>query len=286
MLMASSTWTVRCTSTQRRLLRPSRCLHTPHWSELVLAGATVALHPGRTGGDSDTGLGFEVDDLDTTLELAVSVGGRITEALRERPEEGIRVRSSPTPRATSSPSPNRPTERRVSSRTCRHAAMSPQNGCHAPQATRSEPDGVGKSPTGGLTLRKPEPARPMRLEKLQTSRRPFRQHLASVDERHHGLGKVLSGAAGHRVFADRLLDPLRVVPVIARDLGPLRDLLTAGTHLNSWRRRSGGREGAADLRMPMSNSSSPTHPTASRYCVNIAGSAAIARSATPCPSSR
>ena len=66
-------------------------LHTPHWSELVLAGATVALHPGRTGSDSDTGLGFEVDDLDTTLELAVSVGGRITEALRERPEEGIRV---------------------------------------------------------------------------------------------------------------------------------------------------------------------------------------------------
>src|SRR6478735_12517735 len=66
-------------------------LHTPHWSELVLAGATVALHPGRTGGDSNTGLGFEVDDLDVALATAVSLGGRVVDPPRDRPGEGIRI---------------------------------------------------------------------------------------------------------------------------------------------------------------------------------------------------
>ena len=66
-------------------------LHTPYWSELVVAGATVALHPGRTGGDRDTGLGFEVDDLDAASETAVSRGGRVADPPRERPGEGIRI---------------------------------------------------------------------------------------------------------------------------------------------------------------------------------------------------
>jgi predicted enzyme related to lactoylglutathione lyase len=66
-------------------------LHTPYWSELVVAGATVALHPGRSGGDRDTGLGFEVDDLDAALATATSLGGRITDPPRERPGEGIRI---------------------------------------------------------------------------------------------------------------------------------------------------------------------------------------------------
>ena len=66
-------------------------LHTPYWSELVVAGATVALHPGRTGGDLETGLGFEVDDLDMALETATSLGGRVVDAPRERPGEGIRI---------------------------------------------------------------------------------------------------------------------------------------------------------------------------------------------------
>jgi predicted enzyme related to lactoylglutathione lyase len=45
-------------------------LHSPYWSEVVVAGATVALHPGRVGDDRETGLGFEVDDLDAALEHA------------------------------------------------------------------------------------------------------------------------------------------------------------------------------------------------------------------------
>src|SRR4051794_4592601 len=66
-------------------------LHTPYWSELVVAGATVALHPGRSGGDSDTGLGFEVDDLDAALGTATSLGARVTAPPRVRPGEGIRI---------------------------------------------------------------------------------------------------------------------------------------------------------------------------------------------------
>jgi predicted enzyme related to lactoylglutathione lyase len=66
-------------------------LSTPYWSELVVAGATVALHPGRTGGDRATGLGFEVDDLESALETATIRGGRVTDPPRDRSGEGIRI---------------------------------------------------------------------------------------------------------------------------------------------------------------------------------------------------
>jgi predicted enzyme related to lactoylglutathione lyase len=66
-------------------------MHTRYWSEVVVAGAIVALHPGRTGGDSETGLGFEVDDLDAALATAASLGGRVVEPPRDRPRERIRV---------------------------------------------------------------------------------------------------------------------------------------------------------------------------------------------------
>ena len=66
-------------------------LHTPYWSELVVAGATIALHPGRTGPDGYTGLGLEVDDLEAALEAATSFGARIIDPPRARPEERIRI---------------------------------------------------------------------------------------------------------------------------------------------------------------------------------------------------
>jgi predicted enzyme related to lactoylglutathione lyase len=66
-------------------------LHTPYWSELVVAEATVALHPGRAAGELETGLGFEVDDLESVLELAMSQGGRISQPAQDRPNEGIRI---------------------------------------------------------------------------------------------------------------------------------------------------------------------------------------------------
>jgi len=66
------------------------------WSELTVAGATVALHPAGTGAQTPTGLGssglgFEVDDLDEALRLTTAVGGRVTSPPRDRPRERIRL---------------------------------------------------------------------------------------------------------------------------------------------------------------------------------------------------
>ena len=64
---------------------------SPYWSEFIVAGTTVALHPGGGGTETRTGLGFEVQNLEVALERATEVGGRITSPPRERPDERIRV---------------------------------------------------------------------------------------------------------------------------------------------------------------------------------------------------
>src|SRR3954447_1833300 len=61
------------------------------WSELTVAGATVALHPGGIGAQTPSGLGFEVDALDEALRQAKAAGGRVTSAPRDRPRERIRL---------------------------------------------------------------------------------------------------------------------------------------------------------------------------------------------------
>ena len=66
-------------------------ISSPHWSEFILAGTNIALHPGGGGNDTRTGLGFEVNDLDAALQRAIEAGGRIKSPPRERPEEQIRV---------------------------------------------------------------------------------------------------------------------------------------------------------------------------------------------------
>jgi predicted enzyme related to lactoylglutathione lyase len=66
-------------------------MSSPYWSELSVAGANIALHPGGGGTETRTGLGFEVQNLDIALERATEVGGRITTPPRERPDERIRV---------------------------------------------------------------------------------------------------------------------------------------------------------------------------------------------------
>jgi predicted enzyme related to lactoylglutathione lyase len=62
-----------------------------HWSEFTVAGATIALHSGGSGADTQTGLGFEVDDLDAAIQQASDAGGRVTSPIRDRPDEGIRI---------------------------------------------------------------------------------------------------------------------------------------------------------------------------------------------------
>ena len=66
-------------------------INSPYWSEFIVAGTNIALHPGGSGTETRTGLGFEVQNLDVALERATEVGGRITTPPRERPEERIRV---------------------------------------------------------------------------------------------------------------------------------------------------------------------------------------------------
>ena len=66
-------------------------VNSPYWSEFIVAGTTVALHPGGGGTETRTGLGFEVQNLEAALERATEVGGRITSPPRERPDERIRV---------------------------------------------------------------------------------------------------------------------------------------------------------------------------------------------------
>jgi predicted enzyme related to lactoylglutathione lyase len=66
-------------------------ISSPYWSEFTVAGTNIALHPGGSGGETRTGLGFEVKDLDAALQRATEVGGRITSPPRNRPEERIRV---------------------------------------------------------------------------------------------------------------------------------------------------------------------------------------------------
>jgi predicted enzyme related to lactoylglutathione lyase len=61
------------------------------WSEVMVAGATVALHPGGDGTETATGLGFEVDDLDGALRQVTRAGGRVTSPARDRPSERIRL---------------------------------------------------------------------------------------------------------------------------------------------------------------------------------------------------
>ena len=59
------------------------------WSEVVVAGATVALHPGGDCTETATGLGFEVDDLDAGLRQVTRAGGRVMSPARDRPPERI-----------------------------------------------------------------------------------------------------------------------------------------------------------------------------------------------------
>jgi predicted enzyme related to lactoylglutathione lyase len=66
-------------------------ISSPHWSEFTVAGTTIALHPGGRGDQTNTGLGFEVKDLDAALQRASDVGGKITRPPLERPEERIRI---------------------------------------------------------------------------------------------------------------------------------------------------------------------------------------------------
>jgi predicted enzyme related to lactoylglutathione lyase len=60
----------------------SASFDSPHWSEFRVAGATIALHSGGTGANTQTGLGFEVDDLEAAIQQVSDAGGQVTSPLR------------------------------------------------------------------------------------------------------------------------------------------------------------------------------------------------------------
>lgn len=72
---------------------------SPYWSELNWGGATIALH-GREHTpttQTETGLGFEVDDLDAACQSVVAAGGQIVNPPVDRPGEGIRLATAADP---------------------------------------------------------------------------------------------------------------------------------------------------------------------------------------------
>jgi catechol 2,3-dioxygenase-like lactoylglutathione lyase family enzyme len=65
--------------------------HTPHWSELTAGPARIALHPGGNGARKDSGINFEVDDLEADCARCASVGGVIEKAPEHRPSQRISI---------------------------------------------------------------------------------------------------------------------------------------------------------------------------------------------------
>jgi predicted enzyme related to lactoylglutathione lyase len=74
-------------------------ISSPHWSEFKVAGTTIALHPGGSGSETRTGLGFEVNDLDAALQRATEVGGRISTHRLSELRSGSELPSWRTPKA-------------------------------------------------------------------------------------------------------------------------------------------------------------------------------------------
>jgi predicted enzyme related to lactoylglutathione lyase len=72
---------------------------SPEWSELRFGEATIGVH-GRAetpASDVETGLGFELDDIDAGCQAVERAGGRIVSPPTERPGEGIRLATAADP---------------------------------------------------------------------------------------------------------------------------------------------------------------------------------------------
>jgi predicted enzyme related to lactoylglutathione lyase len=60
---------------------------SPDWSELDSGGTTIALHGGgKPGVTTDTGLGFEVDDIQEACTRIREAGGTIVSPPKQEPE--------------------------------------------------------------------------------------------------------------------------------------------------------------------------------------------------------
>ena len=89
MLMAADV--ARGASFYRKVFGLEPRFESPMWTELAQNGATLALHGGGTHTERDTGLGFEVDDIDAACAAVPAAGGKIAKRPEQRPGEDIKL---------------------------------------------------------------------------------------------------------------------------------------------------------------------------------------------------
>lgn len=70
---------------------------SPMWSQLAHGDATVALHGGGGEESRETGLNFQVSDIDSACAEIETGGGRILNPPEDRPGEPIRLASLADP---------------------------------------------------------------------------------------------------------------------------------------------------------------------------------------------
>ena len=87
MLMAADV--ARAASFYRKVFGLEPRFASPEWTELASDGATIALHGGGNTAERDTGLGFEVDDVEAACAAVTASGGKVAKRPERRPGEGI-----------------------------------------------------------------------------------------------------------------------------------------------------------------------------------------------------
>jgi hypothetical protein len=74
-------------------------INSPYWSEFIVAGTNVALHPGGSGTETRTGLGFEVQNLMSPLSEPPRSAAGSPQHARD-PRSASELPNLPTPKAT------------------------------------------------------------------------------------------------------------------------------------------------------------------------------------------
>jgi predicted enzyme related to lactoylglutathione lyase len=81
----------RAASFYKRAFGLGERFQSPDWTELDSSGTTVALHGGRREGVVETGLGFEVDDIEAACVRVREAGGTIVEPPRQQEDVDLRL---------------------------------------------------------------------------------------------------------------------------------------------------------------------------------------------------
>ena len=70
---------------------------SPDWSELASGGATVALHSGKKAGRVETGLGFEVDDIQEACVRVTEAGGTVVKPPKQQEDVDLKLATMADP---------------------------------------------------------------------------------------------------------------------------------------------------------------------------------------------